>query len=184
MRQSRTLPRLCGPGLCGQGLLGALLFTLCLGSAAWGWEGTVVAVSDGDSLALRTVHSGKRVSVRLYGIDCPELGGRTRLAQPYGRKAAAFTRGLALGMRVSVTERGKDSYGRTLAGVVTLPDGRVLQEELLRAGLAWVYTRYCTDCTRWKELERDARAQKRGLWRDDRPVPPWRWRQGRAPERR
>lgn len=32
-------------------------------------------------------------------------------------------------------------YGRTI-GIVILPDGRILNEELLKAGLAWHYKHY------------------------------------------
>lgn len=77
-----------------------------------------------------------------------------------------------------VQSQGKDRYGRTVA-IVMLEDGRSLQERLLRAGLAWHYGQYCRQlrhCSRWKILEYYARQQKLGLWSEERPVPPWKWR--------
>ena len=68
-----------------------------------------------------------------------------------------------------------DRYGRTV-GEVILPDGRVLNHELVRAGLAWWYRRYAPDDKTLEQLERGARGANRGLWADPNPVPPWEWR--------
>ena len=68
---------------------------------------------------------------------------------------------------------GPDLYGRTLAEVL-LPDGRSLNQELIKAGLAWWFRKYSKDL-QLGELERQARVAKRGLWVDPHPVPPWEW---------
>ena len=68
-------------------------------------------------------------------------------------------------------------YGRTVA-VVILPDGRSLNAELVRAGLAWWYRRYAPDDETLERLEREAREARRGLWGDPEPIPPWEWRRG------
>jgi endonuclease YncB( thermonuclease family) len=72
-----------------------------------------------------------------------------------------------------------DRYGRTV-GIVQIEDV-ILNEELVKAGLAWVYTRYCTQpiCERWKVLEKEAREAKRGLWADPHAIPPWEYRKQR-----
>jgi len=59
---------------------------------------------------------------------------------------------------------------------VILADGRVINEELVQAGLAWWYRRYSPNDERLAQLEADAKAAKRGLWADAEPVPPWEWR--------
>ena len=69
----------------------------------------------------------------------------------------------------------RDRYGRTV-GEVLLPDGRSLNRELVRAGLAWWYRRYAPDDQTLEQLEREARAAQRGLWADPNPVSPWKWR--------
>lgn len=80
--------------------------------------------------------------------------------------------------------RDTDRYGR-LVGEVLLPDGRNLNHELVRAGMAWWYRRYAQEDTTLAQLEAEARAARRGLWRDPHPVPPWEWRrtqrQGQRP---
>ena len=59
-------------------------------------------------------------------------------------------------------------------------DGECLNEELVRAGYAWVYERYChiRDCNVWQKLERRAIRAEKGLWSQSDPVPPWDWRRG------
>ena len=134
------------------------------------WSGTVIRVTDGDTLAVQATE-GQQVRIRLYGIDCPEGG------QPYGREATEVTRFLSLGRQVEIEELGQDRYRGAIA-IVRLPDGMTIQERLLMKGAAWVFPRYCTrpECETWRELERAARAADVGLWRASEPIPPWEWR--------
>lgn len=46
---------------------------------------------------------------------------------------------------------------------------------MVRAGAAWGYEQYNTDPV-LPVLQGEARQQKRGLWADSAPVPPWVWR--------
>jgi endonuclease YncB( thermonuclease family) len=48
--------------------------------------------------------------------------------------------------------------------------------EQVRAGYAWVFRRYGEDAL-LLALEAEAKAARRGLWRDAQPVPPWQWRE-------
>lgn len=148
------------PFLCG------LLLNLTVLPASADFSGKVVGVIDGDSI--RVMRSGKAEEVRLQGIDCPEKG------QPYGKRAKQFTSEQAFGKVVTVQEKGHDRYGRTLADVI-LPDGRNLNHELLKAGLAWWFRKYSKDAS-LGDLEDEARLAMRELWADPQPVPPWEWR--------
>lgn len=65
-------------------------------------------------------------------------------------------------------------YGRIL-GQVYAPDGMNINQFMVRAGAAWVYEQYNTDPV-LPVLQNEARQQKRGLWSDADPVPPWIWR--------
>ncbi len=76
---------------------------------------------------------------------------------------------------VTVQAGDLDRYGRTV-GEVLLPDGQVLNHELLRVGFAWWYRKYAPEDDTLKQLEAEARQAKRGLWADAEPVPPWEWR--------
>jgi len=141
--------------------------------AAEPFNATVVRVSDGDTF---TVESGeKRTKVRLYGIDCPEI------EQPQGQEAKAFVEKLLpLGGLVRLEEVDVDKYGRSVA-IVTLPGGSTLEAELLNAGYAWVYGKYCKlpVCDEWRQLMKTARADGRGLWVSPSPIPPADWRKGK-----
>ena len=148
-----------------------ILITLAAGAGGGAFlRGKVVSVADGDTVTIVT-QGGSLQKVRLYGVDCPESG------QAGGREAAAFTSGLILFQEASLETVDTDQYGRSVA-LVTLADGRVLNRELVAAGHAWVYRQYCRKavCASWIRLEADARQQKRGLWRQKNPVPPWKWR--------
>jgi micrococcal nuclease len=68
-----------------------------------------------------------------------------------------------------------DRYGRTI-GMVTI-DGVNVNEALLEAGLAWHYKTYDKNPD-WAKLENQAKRDKRGLWVQPNPIPPWDWRKG------
>src|ERR1017187_5302864 len=90
-------------------------------------------------------------------------------------RAKQFTGDLAFGKDVKVVVRDVDRYGRTV-GEVMLPDGRSLNRELVRAGLAWWYQRYARHDEELARLETEARQARRGLWADAHPVAPWEFR--------
>lgn len=131
--------------------------------------GSVVKVLDGDTITILVDEVEHKI--RLYGIDCPES------AQPFGQKAKKYALEQVARKTVVVDVRDQDRYGR-MVGVVTLPDGRNLNRELVRSGFAWWYERYAPDDSQLKALELEAREARRGLWADPRPVPPWEWRRG------
>ena len=126
-------------------------------------------VQDGDSLEVIT--GGRLVTLRLWGIDCPEHD------QPYGRQAKARLAGLVAGRRLQVQVKDIDSYQRGVALVTA--GGVLVNEEMVRTGAAWVYTQYCQErmCGQWQRLQDEARQEKRGLWRQARPQAPWKKRQ-------
>ncbi|MCJ8164533.1 thermonuclease family protein [Pontibacter sp. E15-1] len=129
----------------------------------------VVGVKDGDTIVL--LQNGEPVTVRLYGVDTPEK------TQDYGQKAKQFTSDLVFGKQVRLIAHNTDRYGRTV-GTIMLPDGRSLNEELVRNGYAWHYKAYSKD-KNLANLEVDARRFKRGLWQDANPVAPWDYRKGK-----
>lgn len=93
------------------------------------WQGKVVAVQDGDTITV--LHDKNPTKVRLYGIDCPEK------RQAFGTRAKEFTSDLVFGKVVDVETVDVDRYKRTV-GIVRLPEGTVVNQEIIRAGYAWV----------------------------------------------
>jgi micrococcal nuclease len=144
-----------------------LLIVLPSMSVASGFSGLIVSVPDGDVLDIQYEHGIERV--RLNGIDAPEKG------QAYGRHARQFMEEMALGKHVIIETRGQDKHERTI-GEVFLLDGRHLNKELVKAGLAWWFCRHASDAE-LKQLEEEAREADRGLWKDPMPIPPWVYRQ-------
>jgi micrococcal nuclease len=156
--------------VCRRGSLLAVIIVDSLFSVpAFGadFSGRVVRVIDGDSIEV--LHEGNAEQVRLSGIDCPELG------QAFGRRAKQFTSQLAFGKEVVVRVNGYDRYDRTIGGV-TLPDGKNLNQELVKAGYAWWFRRYAPNDHMLERLEKEAREARRGLWADPNPIPPWEYR--------
>lgn len=150
------------------------ILAFCLSAThALAWTGEVVGVHDGDSITVCRADTGKTAKVRIYGVDCPELG------QPHGDKARDLTARVLLGKTVQVIPAQKArSYKRVVGGIVLLGGMLVLQDAMVSSGLAWVDDRYCklAVCDLWRLHQREARAAGRGLWRDKSPVPPWTWR--------
>lgn len=123
----------------------------------------VVGVSDGDTVTVRCGDQDQE-KVRLANVDAPEK------KQAYGAVAKEFCSSLVFGKTVTVVGNKRDRYGRTVASI-TLPDGRDLGRELVRAGLAWWYEQYSKDPS-FGQLEDEARKEKRGLWKDEFPIRP------------
>ena len=138
------------------------------------FTGTVTSVEDGDSIVVKT--PTEQMTLQIAGVDAPEL------SQPGGAEARTFLTTLVSGKTVTV--RLKSVADRI--GSVQFDDADV-SEALIRSGMAWHCPRF-TDDRGLTIAEADARASKRGLWRDGRPTPPWLhrgsgacWQQHRGP---
>lgn len=124
----------------------------------------VEKVVDGDTLAL-----ANRARVRLIGVDTPETVKPNHPVEPFGPEASEFTRRLVArshwSVRLQFDRERQDKYGRFLAYVWV--DDRLLNEELLLAGLARAETQYRYDAAmkkRFRAAEAEAKAAKRGIW--------------------
>ena len=147
-------------------LLACLFLWLPVLAGAETLSGKVVKVVDGDTIDV--LQDRTTVRIRLNGIDAPEKG------QAFGNRAKQFVLDVAAQQTVTVEITDVDRYGRSV-GDVYLPDGRNLNREIVAAGYAWWYRKYSNDQTLGR-LEEEARRDRRGLWRDKNPVPPWEWR--------
>lgn len=136
-------------------------------------EGRVVGITDGDTLTLLV--GREPVRIRLAQIDAPEK------KQPYGNAARQALSALAFGKQARVEVVDTDRYGRTVGEVFV--DGVHVNQEMVRQGYAWAYTRYSRSLA-IVEIEDEARAAERGLWSlpAEQREAPWLWRhRGGAP---
>ncbi len=163
------------------GLLVALLATSSVVTAQVGrqlhlpaQECRVVGVRDGDTL--RVLCNRHEVTVRLWGIDCPERG------MAFAQRARQWTSRHAFGKAAQVLPVDVDSYGRLVARVAV--QGLDLSLGLVEAGLAWHYVRHAPEALELAAAEAKARAERRGLWVHPNPTPPWEFREAYRPRKR
>jgi len=146
-----------------KGALAAVLLFCSAGALAQD-TGRVAEIIDGDTLVL-----SDRREVRLVGIQAPKLplGRRNFTPWPLAEEARAALVRLAAGKTLTLSHGGTamDRHGRVLAHL-TDESGRFLQAEMLRLGMARVYS-FADNRSRLDELfaaEREARAAGRGIW--------------------
>ncbi len=129
----------------------------------------VVAIKDGDTIDV--LYGKSVVRVRLAHIDTPESG------QPFGKAAKQRLSSLCYGKAVRVERAGRpDRYGRLIS--VVIADGTNVNKAMVRSGYAWHFIKYSKDAS-YTVLQEQARSERRGLWADPAPVPPWAWRAAR-----
>lgn len=119
------------------------------------FDARVVSVADGDTVTVVTHRSGRRIRVRLEGIDTPERG------EPFSQRARQMTRVLLFDQSVRVDARDVDRYGRLVARLVV--SGRDSSVALVGAGLACYYTVFATDPA-LARAEATARSSGAGFW--------------------
>ncbi|WP_034981198.1 thermonuclease family protein [Epilithonimonas tenax] len=130
----------------------------------------VIGVKDGDTVEL--LMNGKPQVVRLSNIDCPEK------KQPFGNNAKQFVSDLCFGKMVRMSTDGKKDRNKRLIAEIILKNGKNINKELVKNGLAWHFKKYSKDNS-YDTLEKQARKLKLGLWKDKNPIAPWDWRKSR-----
>ncbi len=131
--------------------------------------GKVVKVTDGDTITVLV--DRQEVKIRLNAIDAPER------SQDFGQRSKEALADLIFGKDVRIEAHGKDRYGRTIGDVYV--GQTFVNEQMVEDGWAWNYVRY-SKSQRLVDLERQARAAKRGLWAGKSPVAPWIYRAEKA----
>jgi micrococcal nuclease len=139
----------------------------------------VLKVVDGDTLKIE--HQGRIENLRLIGIDTPESRVNKKAQKDAARQHEDLKKILLLGqeatryvkllvkprdaIRVEFDRQIRDKYGRLL-GYVYLPNGKMLNEEIVKAGYASLLTYPPNVKYEHKFLRayREARENNRGLW--------------------
>lgn len=155
-----------------------LIITLALPLAAHSdtLQGHVVGITDGDTITLldstKTQHK-----IRVAGIDAPEK------KQPFGQHSKEFLSDLAFDKDLTIEWAKKDHYGR-IVGKLINKQGRDLNLEQVKSGMAWHYKKYekeqsPEDRRLYAAAEEAAKGKRVGLWSDPAPVPPWEYRKAK-----
>jgi endonuclease YncB( thermonuclease family) len=133
--------------------------------------GKVISVVDGDTITILDTNNQKLV-IRLEGIDAPELN------QEFGSRSKQSLSDLVNGKTVNVLGPKKDQYG-LIVGKIAL-DSKDINFEQIDRGMAWFYRPYAKelapeDAKAYERAELNAKEDKRGLWRNPNPMPPWQY---------
>ncbi|GAB1393066.1 hypothetical protein MASR1M60_12290 [Rhodocyclaceae bacterium] len=146
-------------------------------------KGVVVSIADGDTLTvLDSQHQQHKIS--LSGIDAPEM------VQPFGQQSKSALSAMVFNRVVEVIGNKKDRDGGTIGKVMAAdpncnmpacPRTHDVNLMQLMSGMAWWYRDYAReqspkDREDYEVAEFQAKSQRRGLWADKNPVPPWDWR--------
>ena len=143
-------------------------------------SGRVVAIADGDTITVLD-SSDTQHRIRLEGIDAPESH------QAFGSRSKQNLSDLIFGKDVTVIYYKTDQYGRLVGKI--LIDGRDINLEQAKAGMAWHYKEYEREQTPadrelYAKAEDEARKARRGLWVDPEPIEPSQFRREQTEERR
>jgi micrococcal nuclease len=138
----------------------------------------VTRVVDGDTFVLNT-----KERVRLIGVDTPEKFQSNKLKKDaersqkdietikqLGEEASAYVKKLVEGKKVILkTDKysaKQDKYGRLLR-YVYLEDGTCINSKIIESGYGNAYTSFKFErMDEYRQLEREARTNNRGLWKD------------------
>ncbi|KAB2357174.1 thermonuclease [Bacillus toyonensis] len=141
-------------------------------------KGKFIQEFDGDTILVSTKQNGEVIKkkVRALLIDTPEVqkvkdGKVISPSMPLADEAREFLKNKLKGKEVTlVYDKGdsKDKFNRELAYIFV--DGKCIQTELLREGLAIV--RYVKESNtalydEFKQAESEARSQRKGVWAID-----------------
>ena len=129
----------------------------------------VIGITDGDTMEI--LYKNHPVKIRLAHIDCPEKRGK----QPFGNNAKIAFSNFCFGRMVTVKAEKYDRYKRLIAVIINDKNKNVNQE-MVKLGMAWHFTKYSKDPF-YSKLEAAARRNRVGLWQDKNPIAPWLWRE-------
>lgn len=127
----------------------------------------VTDVMDGDTIQIK--RGGKEETLRLLGINTPEVDSKYRTAQCWGKEASAETKAKLTGTSIRIendqSQAVRDKYNRLLV-YAFLADGTNFNKYLVENGFAKEYTyaaayKYQSE---FKAAQEKARTESRGLW--------------------
>lgn len=126
----------------------------------------VLNVEDGDTITVDM--NGRAEQIRLIGVDTPETRDPRKPVQCFGKAASDFNKNLignnTVRLESDPLSNNRDRYNRLLR-YVYLPDGRLVQAEIIRQGYGFAYTGFpFTKSDKFVTYQKEAREHNRGLW--------------------
>lgn len=143
---------------------------------------TAIKIVDGDTLKIN--YEGRETNVRLIGIDTPESKSNKKAAKDaqrskqdvttitsMGREATNFVKTLVKPgdkIRVEFDIQQRDRYGRLLC-YIYLPNGKMLNEEIVKCGFASPMTipPNIKHSDKFLKAYEEARKNNKGLWKKE-----------------
>lgn len=127
---------------------------------------SVLEFSDGDTIIVDM--NGTPERVRFIGVDTPEKNHPQKPVQCFAHAASEFTHNLIganpVRLETDATNSNRDRYNRLLR-YVYLPDGRLVNGEIIRAGYGFAYTAFPFEkSAEFQAYEAEAETANRGLW--------------------
>lgn len=121
---------------------------------------------DGDTIAVDM--NGKEEKIRMIGVDTPETHDPRKAVQCFGKAASDFTKqqigNQPVRLEADPLGTNRDRYDRLLR-YVYLPDGRLVQAEIIKQGYGFAYTSFpMSKADEFLSYQRLAREQGLGLW--------------------
>lgn len=126
----------------------------------------VVKFDDGDTIEVDM--NGTAETVRFIGVDTPETHKPNTPVQCYGPEASEYTKNLIgtnkVRLQADPLDTNRDRYGRLLR-YVYLPDGRLVEKELIKSGYGFAYIQFpFLKSVEFKTDESMAKSAGKGLW--------------------
>jgi len=137
--------------------------------------GRVSDVSNGDTIIV-TDAKNKQHKVYLLGIDAPEM------KQAFGKQSREylerllFSRNDQVKVIIKKYTRAKNIVGTVYAADLNSSQYADINGMMVMAGFAWANPH---TSKQYRAVEKIARNRKSGLWKQKRPVAPWKWRKGK-----
>ena len=121
---------------------------------------------DGDTIAVDM--NGAKEKVRMIGVDTPETHDPRKSVQCFGQAAADYTKQLIgtnnVRLEADPENTNRDRYNRLLR-YVYLPDGRMVNAELIKNGFGFAYTYFpFSKLNEFRDYEQTAHNANKGLW--------------------
>ncbi|RJF96371.1 nuclease [Noviherbaspirillum saxi] len=133
--------------------------------------GKVIGIVDGNTLTMLV--DKVPTNVRLAYIDAPEKG------QAFAQAAKQSLSELCMGKDATYKEAGESSPAGDVMAIVTCGRTEANKAQVER-GMAWAAKNHGSDKqdrqSPLANAEAAARGERKGLWADEKPVPPWEYR--------